>query len=120
MNGSEVVAWVDLVDDRGVLQLVRKAIDARLSKLSEIAWKARRDEAWTRYRRFKPGISVWCCASGTFLGGPLQRGDRVTVEHVQPRARRLWLRIKGKLWRFGESDATRYELRTVPPKEVTQ
>ena len=74
-------------------------------------------ETWKRYARFKPGIEVWCCASGRFIGGPLQRGDKAVVRGVRPRARRLYLRIGKQPWVFTGSMAHSYDFRTVPPKK---
>lgn len=114
---AEVLGFVGGCDSTADLNEIATAAKKRLNEIATAAWKARCDETWTRYARFKPGYTVWCCAPGTFLGGPLQRGDRVVIEAVQPRARRLWIKIKGTTHLFGEGNAVRYEFRTVKPKD---
>ena len=62
------------------------------------------------------GAPLFCCNVGTFIGGPLQRGDRVEVYAVQPRKRLLWVRAaNGRLLGFRPADIDRYDLQLTPP-----
>ena len=107
---------IESTDDIDILDELKRAASGRLEAL----WKLRTEnavrETWKRYARFKPGIDVWCCCTGTFLGGPLQRGDRATVRWVRPRARRLALTIRGQAWTFVGATAHSYNFRTIAPE----
>jgi hypothetical protein len=114
---DEILAEIKSMRDLNWLQqILNEAREQSRSVGNEIHAKAVK-ETWKRYARFKPGIEVWCCSSGRFIGGPLQRGDRAVVRGVKPRARRLYLRIGKQPWVFTGSVAHAYDFRTVPPKK---
>lgn len=114
----QAIAALDGPEVFGQLRKIEGAAKERQKVLAQAQVDKITAEAWTRYRRFKPGITVWCHATGVFMGGPLQRGDTAIVEHVQPRARRLWLKIKGKRYWFEGHGAARYDLKTVQTRRL--
>lgn len=60
---------------------------------------------------------VWVHAQGTFVGGPFQRGDKLTVTHYQPRAKRLWVTFRGTSYWLDAKGINRYDLRAEPMDE---
>jgi hypothetical protein len=68
-------------------------------------------------RSLAAGTRLYCCASGVFVGGPLQSGDAITLTRIQPRARRLYFTMEttGQAWWFSAEFVARYDLRTSPP-----
>lgn len=72
--------------------------------------------AWDRVRNLPEGTTLYCCASGTFMGGPFQRGDSMEFRCVQPRAKRLWVKTAdGKSYWFTPASINRYDLQLAPP-----
>ena len=104
------------ISDTKELERLKGLISDRIALLHRRLWLARCAEAWGRVATAPPGTPLFCCADGTFLGGPFQRGDRTVVHCVQPRKRRLWVRDqRGKLWGFPPAEVHRYNLQPQPP-----
>ena len=89
-------------------------------------WKRELDrletEAWDRVKKLKTGTVLYCCAEGIFIGGDIQRGDKVEVYCIQPRRKRLWVdlfdetgKTKKKYVWLSPSSIHRYNLRVEPP-----
>jgi hypothetical protein len=116
---TDVLAHIAASDSTEQLAAIRIACDQRAKQIRDARWQAKVDEAWERYRNLKPGVVVWCHRQGLEIGGSgFQRGDKATVHSLQPRARRVWLKLRGgKLWWWGEHAAVHLDLRTVPPEK---
>ncbi len=117
MTVDSMILSIGLLPDVESCTKIIKAARERQELLRDAARKKAVDEAWARAKRWKPGDSVWCNTEGTFIGGPIQRGDKLTVYHVQVRKRILWVSFRGKRYWFDSSGVHRYNLRTVPPKK---
>lgn len=105
------------INDTKELCRLGAAIRHRIKLLEHRAREARYAAAWERVKNLPAcGAPLFCCNVGTFIGGPLQRGDRVEVYAVQPRKRLLWVRAaNGRLLGFRPADIDRYDLQLTPP-----
>jgi hypothetical protein len=94
-------------------------------KRQELLWQRARlkseHEAWARIWGQKPGTRVYCHARGIFLGGSIQRGDAMEIYQVQPRAKRVWVKLrpdqpkeKQELIWLGPGALARYEIQLEP------
>lgn len=96
---------------------------------SSLLWKREQEAAkvaaWERVKDLPVGTTLYCCASGWFLGGAVQRGTQFRIYHkAQPRAKRIWTCIvrngkdEGVYW-FGPEGVQRYDLQlTLPANPV--
>ena len=117
MDVSKVKRMIGHCNSMDELREVKKAVGARQNILIKRARQKKRDEKVEWARTLKVDEFIYCCAEGTFLGGPLQRGDALVVEHWQPRAKRLWVRTINEdrqLW-FEAKGMVRYDLRSEKP-----
>ncbi len=95
---------------------LRRQTRARIEELEKEAIAKNIARAWEWVRHMAPGEALWCHATGTFLGGPLQRGDKVTVYAVQPRKKLLWINLKtGRTISFNPWNIHRYNLQLDKP-----
>ena len=74
---------------------VGRAIKLRVSQLEIQAWDNAVAAAWKRAQHWKVNDTLYVCAEGTFIGGPLQRGDKIIITFIQPRKRCLWAKKPG-------------------------
>jgi len=80
---------------------------------------ARVAERWAIVSQWQHGQEVWVCFAGTRLGPRPQRGDKLVVKALKPRARELWCQdAAGKWVGFSAADCLRDDLRTTPPETV--
>ena len=106
------------INDVQELRELRKAIVERIDVLERRAYAKRVEERWQLLKDTTIGTTLHVCAKGTFFGGPLQRGDSMTVFAIQPRARRIWVRVlNGTEYCFDAKSAERYDLRTEAPAD---
>ena len=99
------------------LDSVYRYINKRMTELATRKGRANADEAWKRAKRWRAGQIIYCAASGTFLGGPLQRGDKLIVNQVQPRKKVLWAVVEhnNKVIGFPPIQIHRYNLQSEKP-----
>ncbi len=98
------------------LRELRKAIVERIDLLEKRAHAKRVDDHWQSLKDVPVGTVLHVCSTGTFFGGPFQRGDSMTVFAVQPRARRVWVRMNDKQYWIEAPRAEQYLLKTTPPE----
>ena len=82
-------------------------------------WDKKAATKWEEVKTWKRGQVVYCCASGTFMGGPMQRGDSAVIWMIQPRKKLLWLTISGETFQrlFRPGSVLRYGLSPDPPDD---
>lgn len=96
-----------------------------IKKRSTLLWNKEQEvaktEAWNRVKDLPVGTMLYCCATGWFLGGAIQRGTQLRIYAAsQPRAKRIWTTIvrngkdEGVYW-FGPEGVHRYDLRLEKP-----
>lgn len=95
MNLIDILAFIQATEDGQGLRIIHGAVQQRQRTLTKEVALRRATEAWDRVKCHKRGDVLYCCAEGTFIGGPLQRGDKMTVYAVQPRKKILWVTVKG-------------------------
>lgn len=105
------------MNDLTELTELKKAIYERIQVLQQRAHAAKVAAAWERIKDVQIGATLHVCASGTFFGGPFQRGDSMQLTHKQPRAKRIWFTCKGVRYWMDAGLIERYDLRTEPPAE---
>ena len=116
MDKDSIIRSIAHCNDIQALREIVKAARGRESTLAQRKYQADCAAAWERVRGLPRGAALYCCAARTFIGGPMQRGDAVTVYAVQPRAKRLWVQMSdGKLVYLTPAGVNRYDLRTEPP-----
>ena len=95
---------------------------ARVKELEKREYEAKVEEAWSRAKEWAKMYdvkteTVYVCSEATHIGSPIQRGDALTVVCLQPRAKRLWLKFKGKEYAFRPQDIKRFNLQAEPPEK---
>src|SRR5574341_899805 len=116
MDVSKVKRMIGQCTEQKELNEVIASARKRKEDLENAAWRARCAAAWERVKDLAAGTVLYCCAEGIFIGGHLQRGDSVTVHSVQPRAKRLWVKLAdGSFYWFAPAGVSRYDLRLEPP-----
>jgi len=75
MNKEEVLAFIESCNNNADCAEIQKAAKDRGAAIRSAAYKAEVDEYWKRAIFFREGQTLYCAAEGTFIGGPLQRGD---------------------------------------------
>ena len=83
MNKEEVLAFIESCNSNADCAEIQKAGRDRGAAIRSAAYKAQVDEYWKRAIFFREGQTLYCAAEGTFIGGPLQRGDKCTVHEVE-------------------------------------
>ncbi len=119
MNTDEILATIAACESMHDLRLIEKAVRDRQRIVSDAAWKIRCDGAWEISKKWWVGMPIYCAASGTFVGGPIQRGDKLRIIAIQPRARRIWARLDGEKQEFcfEVGDLARYKFQPAPPDD---
>lgn len=113
---SKIRRLIGHVDDPKELVAIIKSAKERQELLFERLSEKSEAEAWARVKDLQRETTLYCCASGTFLGGPIQRGDSMTVYFIQPRKKIVWVTLKdGSRYWFSPKGINRYNLRTEPP-----
>lgn len=99
------------------LRELRRAVVERIGVLEKREYQKRVDEAWERIKGIPLGTVLHVCCTGTFFGGPFQRGDSFKVTYIQPKAKRIWIEHQGKVngLYLPAVQVERYDLRTEPP-----
>jgi hypothetical protein len=116
MDTTKVKRIIGQCDDVKELNSIIAHAKRRADDLYKRAAAQQAAEAWERVKLLTHGTTLYCCASGTFVGGPLQRGDSMTVHCIQPRKKRLWVKLtSGEMYGLGPRFIARYDLRTEPP-----
>lgn len=107
-----------LTDVRELYRL-KSVISHRIDVLHKQQSEQARAAAWERLKNQPPGTVLYCCSEGTFMGGPFQRGDKMTVHCIQPRKKVLWVKYgpegAQKFHGFFPLGILRYNLQLTPP-----
>lgn len=119
MDLPESLNFIETTEDMKALEAIRRAAKQRQEALLKEAARHRAAQAWDRVKCHKQGDVLYCCADGIFIGGHLQRGDKVKVYAVQPRKKLLWATLKGEKEPryFTPGMIARYDLRQFPPEK---
>jgi hypothetical protein len=83
MNKEEVLAVIENCNSNADCADIQKVARDRGAAIRSAAYKAQVDEYWKRAIFFREGETLYCAAAGTFIGRPLQRGDKCTVHQVE-------------------------------------
>jgi len=112
MDLTKLKRIIGQCNDHGELRHLAQAVRDRQRAIEKREWSERKDAAWQRLRGAAVGADMWCHATGTFVGGGIQRGDHATIHSVQPRAKRVWLTLdNGKLLGCDLAGLARYDWR---------
>jgi len=119
MDVEKIIRAIQRCNDVSALNQIKKAVYKRSDTVVQRNYKMTVGAAWDRVRNLQPGAVLYCCSAGTFLGGPFQRGDQMTVHSLQSRVKRLWVTSKkdAKLYWFGPQGVERYNLQVEPPAQ---
>ena len=122
MNKEEVLAFIESCNSNADCAEIQKAARDRGAAIRSAAYKAQVDEYWKRAIFFREGQTLYCAAEGTFIGGPLQRGDKCTVHEVEAGRRKLlWIKVRKEIIGLPPNEVYRYRLQTKrPEKSITK
>lgn len=121
MNRDEILAYIAASEDSEECEAIRNAAAARAKAIRTAEFKARVAEFWKRTQVWKEGQTLYCGAQGTFIGGPLQRGDKCVVYAIQPRKKLLWVTVGKRTLGLNDVEVYRYRLQPDPPaKPITE
>lgn len=116
MSKDEILFFIATCDDAEVCDTISNAAAKRRKEIHTKAYEARVAEFWKRTNVWKVGQTLYCGAAGTFIGGPLQRGDKGTIYAIQPKKKVLWLSIGKRTIGFNATMLLRYHLQPDPPE----
>lgn len=102
--------------DVAILSELEQHIVMRKVEIRKAEWESKKTAFWDGIKKAKPGDTLYVTFDGTFVGGPFQRGDSMTLTYIQPRAKRVLVDAKGKTYWFDVVGIAKYELRTTPPE----
>jgi len=118
MNKEEVLAFIESCNSNADCAEIQKAARDRGAAIRNAAYKAQVDEYWKRAIFFREGQTLYCAAEGTFIGGPLQRGDKCTVHEVEAGRRKLlWIKVRKEIIGLPPNEVHRYRLQTKRPEK---
>lgn len=118
MNEQQVLGWIKRCKDDASLRKIRSIANARMHDLAIELWNAKKEQKWLEAKQWKVGQKIYCCASGTFIGGPIQRGDAFVITYIQPCKRVVWCSPEGEKpnkYGFPVSELARYDMQLTPP-----
>jgi len=118
MDTAKIKRNIGQCDDPHELSEIIKAAKDRQNLLYKRQAAKAAAEAWERVKGLAPGTVLYCCASGMFIGGTIQRGTRMEVLTIQPRAKRMWVKLADEKYPyhwFKPAGVHRYDLRLEPP-----
>ncbi|HLL74793.1 MAG TPA: hypothetical protein VK421_05970 [Pyrinomonadaceae bacterium] len=118
MSEQEILEFISAATDVDLCDRIQSAAHKRKRALAQAAFEAKVAEHWKQTVWLKPGDALYCNATGTFLGGPLQRGDKVTVYAVQPKKRVIWLKVGKHTFGFSAIEFYRYKLSRQKPESA--
>jgi hypothetical protein len=105
-------------EQANALLKLRQAIEKRLARLCEIRLAKSEADAWEWANTLTRGETVYCNASGMFLGGDIQRGIKLTFHMLQPRKKIAWFKLENEKFHwFGPKGLYRYKLQREEPTE---
>ena len=119
MSKEEIIEAIKLLDDAKECSEIAQAAKDRGKAIREAEYEKQINEYWARAIFYREGQTLYCNAQGTFLGGPLQRGDkcRVLRMDIDQRKPMIWVTIKKKSYGFPRSEAYRYRLLPTKPEK---
>ena len=126
MDPEELLTHLKTLEDIQLLYRIEEEAKRRRNEIQHAEIKAKTELAWNRVKELVRGEVLYVCNQGTFLGGPLQRGDSVMVLTVQKRKRVLWTKLltrgdgrtehkTAESIGFSPMEVFRYDLREEPP-----
>lgn len=119
MTKGDILNFIDTAENESDCREIIKAARARQEALATASYKARVVDYWKRAIYFREGQTLYCAAAGTFIGGPMQRGDKGTVYRmdIDGRKKTIWLKLGKRIIGFRESEALRYNLQPEKPEK---
>ncbi len=121
MTKDEILKGIGALKDPKDCSEIANAAKARGQALRDAAYKQAIKDYWARAVFFREGQTLYCNAEGTFIGGPLQRGDKCKVYRLDIDTPKplIWISVKKKIYGFPPHELYRYRLlRTRPEKPI--
>ena len=125
MTIDELIVRIEEISDPKDCERLIRAATKRHEAIHAARHQRAVTERWSRLEKCKRDTTLYVTTPGTFLGGPLQRGDSVKVVRVDPQREILYVRlhrVRGKLLRgddqqfaFTPRECNRYQLDRDPP-----
>lgn len=123
MTKDEIIEAINQLTDSKDCTAIAQAATDRGKQIRAAEYRRQVDEYWKRALFYRVGQPLYCNAEGTFIGGPMQRGDKCKVQDmdVDRKDPLIWITIKGRNYPLTPNDAYRYRLLpTRPDKPISK
>lgn len=123
MTKDEIIEAINMLQDSKECSGIAQAATERGKQIRAAEYRQQVDDYWKRALFFRAGQILYCNAEGTFLGGPMQRGDKCKVQDmdIDRKEPRIWIVIRKRSYGLTPNEAYRYRLLpTRPPQPITK
>jgi hypothetical protein len=123
MTKDEIVEAINTLQDSKECSAIAQAATERGKQIRRAEYQQQVDEYWKRAIFYRAGQTLYCNAEGTFLGGPMQRGDKCKVQDmdIDRKEPRIWIVIRKRTYGLTPNEAYRYRLLpTQPAQPITK
>jgi hypothetical protein len=123
MTKDEIIEAIKLLNNSKECSEIVTAAKERAKSIREAEYDRQIKDYWSRAIFYREGQTLFCNTTGTFLGGPMQRGDKCKVLRMDIDQKKplIWVTVKGRSYGFPPSEAFRYRLLpTKPEKPISQ
>jgi hypothetical protein len=112
MNKDEIIQAINLLEISKECTEISEAAKERGKAIRRAEYERQIDEYWSRALFYREGQTLFCNAEGTFIGGPMQRGDKCKVldMDIDRKNPRIWVMIGKRSYGFPPHEAYRYRL----------
>lgn len=121
MSKDEIIEAIKLLDNSKECTEISEAAKERGKAIRQAEYDQQVKEYWARAIFYREGMTLFCNAAGTFLGGPMQRGDKCKVLSMDDidnkKHPRIWVTIGKRSYGFPPNEAYRYRLLPTKPKK---
>lgn len=119
MTRDEILKSIELLDSEQDCRAIQQAANKRGEAIRTEQWKQRVADYWSKAVYFCAGETLYCAAAGTFLGGPMQRGDHGKIYRmdIDGRKKTIWLKIGKRIIGFSGAEPLRYQLQREKPEK---
>lgn len=113
MDTTKLKRQLARCDEKQLYEIDRYCKD-RIEIVHKRAWEAKCQAMWERAKAWKLGQVLYSHTTSTPIGPGIFRGDKAVVYRIQPRAKKVWLKIEDKIWWFKPGGLVREDWRPEP------
>jgi hypothetical protein len=119
MTKDKIIEAINELQDSKDCSAIAKAATERGKQLRAAEYQQQVDAYWKRAIFYRAGQTLYCNAPGTFLGGPMQRGDKCKVQDmdIDRKDPLIWIVIGKRSYGMPPHEAYRYRLLPTRPEQ---